>query len=281
MQVTGAQQARKADTFRKMHDRSGVLLLPNAWDAVGARLAERAGFRAVATTSGGVAWTLGYADGEAAPRDEVIALTARIARAVSCPVTADLEAGYGASAAEVAETIRMAIEAGVVGVNLEDSTHAPHGLRPAAEAAGRIEAAREAAMSAGVPIVINARVDTYATGYGASEVERFDETVRRAKAYLAAGADCVFPIGLGDSGTLGALVKALDCPVNVAARPGIPPMSELAKLGVARVSTATRLASVAFGAMNDAMREIRETGSFDCLGRGLDRGDLQGLFAAG
>ena len=255
-----------------------ILVLPNAWDAITARLFARLGFAAIATTSGGVAWSLGYPDGEHAPLAEVVAATGRIARAVDVPVTADIEAGYGATPGDVADTVRAVIEAGAVGINLEDGLHAPGALRELEAAAQRIRAAREAAAATGVPIVINARTDTYMLKYGASDAERFDETVRRANAYLAAGADCIFPIGLGDGATLGALVKALDAPINVAARPGMPSLAELARLGVARVSTATRFATLALSAVERAARELRESGRFESLGAALTHPDVQRLF---
>jgi 2-methylisocitrate lyase-like PEP mutase family enzyme len=272
-------QIRKAQAFRKMHDRSKILVLPNAWDAVTARLFARLGFAAVATTSGGVAWSLGYADGERAPLDEVVAASGRIARATDLPVTVDLEAGYGETPGAVADTVRAIIGTGAVGVNLEDGLHAPGALRERGVAAERIRAAREAAAAAGVPIVINARTDTYLLKYGASDGERFDETVLRAKAYLAAGADCVYPIGLGDAAALQALVQALDAPINVAARPGIPNMAELARLGIARVSTATRFATIALSAVERAARELRASGGSECLESALTHPDVQRFFA--
>jgi hypothetical protein len=174
-------QIRKAQAFRKMHDRTKVLVLPNAWDAVTARLFARLGFAAVATTSGGVAWSLGYADGEHAPLDEVVAASARIAHAIDLPVSVDLEAGYGTTPEAVADAVRAIIEAGAVGINLEDGLHVSGALRGLDAAADRIRAAREAAVAAGVPLLINARTDTYLLKYGADDSERFDETVRRAR----------------------------------------------------------------------------------------------------
>lgn len=271
-------QILKAQAFLKMHDRSAILVLPNAWDVVTARLFVRLGFAAVATTSGGVAWSLGYPDGEYAPLADVVTATGRIARAVDVPVTADIEAGYGATPEDVADTVRAVIGAGAVGINLEDGLPASGALRALGAAAERIRAARDAAAATGVPIVINARTDTYMLNYGASEVERFDETVRRANAYLAAGADCIFPIGLGDGDTLGALVKALDAPINVAMRPGFPSVTELARLGVARASTATRFAILALSAVERAAKELREIGRFESPGAALTHSDVQRLF---
>ena len=274
--TTSQQQVAKAQAFRKMHDRSGVLLLPNAWDAGSARLFASRGFAAIATTSGGVAWSLGYADGEQAPLDEVLAAIARIARVTALPVTADIEAGYGETSAAVGETVRAVIEAGAVGINLEDSLHG--GLRDVAGAAARIAAARVAGADAGVPIVINARVDAWIRP-AKDDAARFADAVNRARAYLAAGADCVYPIGLGDIAVLEAFVRELDAPVNVGARPGLPGLNELARIGVARVSMATRLATIALGAADAAAQAVRSSGGFDRLESTLGHADAQRLFA--
>lgn len=271
-------QIDKAHAFRGMHDRSSILLLPNAWDAGSARLFAQRGFAAIATTSGGVAWSLGYADGEQAPLAEVVAAIARIARVVRVPVTADIEAGYGDTPAAVGDTVRAVIDAGAVGINLEDGW--PEGLRDCAEAAERIAAARAAATAAGVPIVINARVDCWIKP-AADETARFADAVRRARAYLAAGADCIYPIGLGDPAVLAALVGTLDVPLNVGARPGMPGLAELARIGVARVSTATRFPAIALGAVDRAAQAMRETGGFDSLDPGLSHADVQQLFLHG
>ena len=273
-----AAQFAKAQLFRHMHDRASVLLLPNAWDAASARLFARAGFSAVATTSAGVAWSLGYADGEQAPLDDVLAATARIAHAVDLPVTADIESGYGATPDAVAETVRAVIATGAVGINIEDGLHASGQLRAIDDAVARIRAARTAADQAGVPIVINARTDSYLRPFGDSPALRLDETVRRGRAYFAAGADCLYPIGLADAATLDALVRALDAPINVTARPGLPTMTELAHLGVARVSTATRLATLALSAVDTALRQLRASGRFDGLESALGHADMQRMF---
>ena len=245
--MTTAEQAAKAEAFRALHRGPPLLLMANAWDAITARLFEAEGFAAVATTSGGVSWAVGYADGEAAPWDEVVGQTARIARAVAVPVTADIEAGFGETPEEVARSIGDIIGAGVVGVNLEDGMPGPTPIRPIDEAVARIRAAREAANSAGVPIVINARTDLYLKQIG-DDASRFDEAVARARAYLAAGADCFYPIGLRDPATMGRLVQALKAPININVRAGWPSVAELEALGVARVTTATQLTLVALAA---------------------------------
>ncbi len=272
-------QIRKAEAFRKMHDRSKILVLPNAWDVVSARLFAGSGFVAIATTSGGVAWSLGYADGEHAPLSEVVAASRRIASAVDLPVTVDMESGYGATPEAVGETVRAVIDAGAVGINLEDGLSASGALRDLDASVDRIRAARAAAAASGLPMVINARTDTYLLKYGRSDAERFDETVRRARAYLAAGADCIYPIGLGDAAAIAALVKALDAPINLAARPGMPGVAELARLGVARVSTATRFATLALSAVERAASNLRASGEFECLETTLTHADVQRLFS--
>lgn len=267
----------RAHAFRQLHDRTRVLLLPNAWDAGSARLFAELGFAAIATTSAAVAWSLGYADGERAPLAEVVAATSRIVRAVALPVTADIEAGYGQTRAAVADSVRAIIGAGAVGINLEDGL-GDGALREGDDAAQRIEAARAAAVTAGVPLLINARIDTYLHDDRTDAAARFADCVRRARRYLAAGADCVYPIGLADARVIAALVEAIDAPVNVAARPGMPDMAQLARLGVARVSTATRFATLAFSAVRDAASSVLAQGRFDALAATFSHADAQRLF---
>jgi 2-methylisocitrate lyase-like PEP mutase family enzyme len=270
-------QIKRAQRLRALHDRSRVLLLPNAWDAGSARVFTSLGFDAIATTSGGVARSLGYADGEQAPLAEVAAAIRRIVRVTPLPVSVDFEAGYGESPEAVAGSVRTVIDAGAVGINLEDSIR-HETLREVDDAARRITAAREAAREAGVPIVVNARVDIWIIAAGANEAERIDETLRRARAYLAAGADCIFPIGLAKADVIGRLCADIDAPVNVAAWPGLPDLAELGRLGVARVSTATLLATLALSAAREAAQTMRESGRFDGLHAALSHQDLQQLF---
>jgi 2-methylisocitrate lyase-like PEP mutase family enzyme len=271
-------QVDRAQAFRQMHDRAAILLLPNAWDAGSARLFARRRFAAIATTSAGVAWSLGYADGEQAPLAEVLAAIARITRVVELPVTADIETGYGEAPADVAATVRAVIAAGAVGINLEDGRPGHGPLRPVDEAAARIRAAREAADAAGVPIVINARVDNWMQHGAANPAERLADAVQRAQAYLTAGADGIYPIGLDDRATLAALARAIDAPINVAAGPGMPDLAELARLGVARVSTATRFATLAMAAVDHAAAAMLESGRFDSLASAFTYADAQQLF---
>jgi 2-methylisocitrate lyase-like PEP mutase family enzyme len=270
----------QANALRRLHFTNTPLLLPNAWDALSARLFELAGFAAIATTSAGVAWAHGYPDGEALPRSLMLDTVARIAATVSVPVTADIEAGFGASPTEVADTVRAVIAAGAVGINLEDGLHdgGTPSLRSQSEMVARLQAAREAADRAGVPIVINARTDLFLFGSG-SMAERLAETVARARAYLEAGADCIYPIGLTDRDMLAALVRELRAPVNVMAKPTTPDLAELARIGVARVSTAIAPVLAVIAAVQH-LAETLQQGRFDALSTPLTHADAQGLFHA-
>jgi 2-methylisocitrate lyase-like PEP mutase family enzyme len=223
--------SEKADVLRKLHHDRALLVLPNAWDVASAvALAAAPGVRALATTSAGVARSLGYEDEERAPRDEMVRAAARIAAAVSVPVTADLEAGYG----DPAGTARAAWEGGIVGINFEDS---PGGtLRPADE---QVSLLRE--IRAAVPeLVVNARVDVFLRAAGG-----VDEAVERGNAYLAAGADCVYPI-VCPTDSIAELVERIDGPVNVLLTPNGPQPEELERLGVARVTWGGALAALAY-----------------------------------
>ncbi|SCL66506.1 carboxyvinyl-carboxyphosphonate phosphorylmutase [Micromonospora citrea] len=224
--------ATRAEALRELHRPGDPLVLPNAWDAGSARRVAAAGFPAVATSSSAVAESLGHADGEATPPGEMFAAVARVARAVAVPVTADLERGYGLGPAELVERL---LGAGAVGLNLEDSDPRTGGLVDAGVQADLLAGIRAAAEAAGVPVVLNARVDVFVRADGDSAA-RLSEAIRRATRYLAAGADCVYPILLADPAALSALVRAVPGPVNALARPGAPTVPELAALGVARVS---------------------------------------------
>ena len=271
-----AQQKEWATSFLAQHHRPPVLLLPNVWDAMSARLFVEAGFDALATTSGGVAWALGYPDGEKAPWSEIVAATARIVRSAQVPVTADIEAGYGTTPAEVGARVAEIIRTGVVGINLEDGLHGP--MRTIDDAAARLRAAREAAHQEGVPIVLNARCDIFQLQHG-EESTRFAATAERCKAYLGAGADCVYPFGLRDPETIAAFVKAIDAPVNVTGRAGMPNAAALERIGVARVTIASAPTLVAMSAIQKLAAELRTTGGFEMLASTLRHPDAQKLFS--
>ncbi|MFG2909648.1 isocitrate lyase/phosphoenolpyruvate mutase family protein [Kitasatospora sp. NPDC048286] len=270
--VDRSVRREKAGLLRELHRPGEPLVLANAWDVPSARLVAGTGARAVATASASVSWSLGSADGGGADREQVLARTAQIVRAVDLPVTADLEGGYADSAAGVGETVAGLLATGAVGVNLEDEG------RPLEEAAERIAAARAAADAAGVPLFVNARTDVFLRGIGAPE-GRLDEAVRRLRAYVAAGADGVFAPGVSDPETIAALVGAVPAPLNVLAGPGAPAVAELAKLGVARISLGPGLAEVAYAAVRRAAEEVYRSGTFTVLAEGLSYPELNRLSA--
>lgn len=257
-----ATQRQKAESFRKMHDRSRILVLPNAWDVASAKIFEAAGFRAVATTSSGVANSLGYPDGEAVSRDEMLDVIRRIARGLNVPLSADIEAGYSSELDALKNTIRAVIDAGAVGINLEDSMKGgANALFPVEVAVARIKAVRETATAAGVPIVINARTDVFLHAIGEKSA-RVDHTISRANAYLAAGADCVFVPGPTNAELIGSLTSAIKGAINVMVLPGMPSAPELEKLGVARVSTGGGPARATLTELRRVAEELFKSGTY-------------------
>jgi len=263
------EQIAKAEAFRAMHDRSRILVLPNAWDAASACVFEEAGFKAIATTSSGVANALGYPDGQVIPRGEMLFMIGVVTRSVRVPVTADIESGYADDLATLKETIKMVIDAGAIGINLEDSmTNRGAPILEIDNAIARVRAAREAAQAAGVPLVINARTDVYLHGIGDRE-SRFDDAVRRVNAYRAAGADSLFVPGVRDAAVIGKLAAALTGPMNILAGPGSPSVSELEKLGVARVSVGGGPARAAITATRKVAKELFEHGTYNSFTEGV------------
>ncbi|HEY7877255.1 MAG TPA: isocitrate lyase/phosphoenolpyruvate mutase family protein [Gemmatimonadaceae bacterium] len=261
-----------------LHHRPTPLILPNAWDVASALIIQDAGFEAIATTSAGVAWSLGYPDGEQISRDEMLAAVARIVRAVKLPVTADLEAAYGQRPDDAAETARDAVKAGALGFNFEDTSDDPdHPLLPIPAQVERLRAARAAADALGVHLVINARTDVYLAAVGAPDT-RFAETIRRLTAYRDAGADCLFAPGVADRDTIAALVREVAAPLNVLATPATPAVAELAQLGVARISIGGGVMRAALGVTRRRLADLTRDGRFDRLLEGaISHGDMQEL----
>ena len=255
-QTTGLQS--RCDLLRSLHRPGAPLLLPNAWDVATARAVVAAGFPVVATTSGGVAATLGYEDHEGAPGHEMLAAAARIARAVDVPVTVDAEAGYGMEPAGLVAALR---DVGAAGCNLEDSDYAARGLRDPDRHAEWLGAVRQAASDDGYPLVINARVDVFLgpflAGAGTQE-ELVPEALRRANAYLEAGVDCVYPITLWEADALRQFTSEVRGPVNVVRLPQAPSLAELAALGVARVSWGHLLYRGAMARFTDGLASLRD-----------------------
>jgi 2-methylisocitrate lyase-like PEP mutase family enzyme len=234
-----------AGRLRRLHE-GPLFVLPNAWDAASAKVFGDAGFPAVASASAAVAASRGYPDNDSMRVHDAFDAVATIADAVQVPVSADLEAGYGLEPAELVERL---LESGAVGMNLEDTDH--HGSRPlldAEERAAYIGEVKSIGRASGVDLVVNARVDVFAREVGSPE-SRMEEAVRRGRLYRAAGADCIYPIGVGADATIQVLVAELGAPVNVLVRPGTPSLARLAALGVARVTFGPGLQRVAMDAL--------------------------------
>jgi 2-methylisocitrate lyase-like PEP mutase family enzyme len=260
-----AQEQAKAAALRVLHSGKEILLLPNAWDVASARVIEESAFKAVATSSAGIAFSLGYPDGQVIPREEMLAAIARIAKAVKVPVTADVESGYGKTPEEAARTARAVVDAGAVGMNLEDATgDSSAALIDLSLQLEKIRAVREIANRLKIPLVLNARTDLYLLQIG-DPAKRYDETVRRLSAFREAGADCVFAPGLRDAPTIGRLVADLKCPVNILAGPGSPSVPELSKLGVARVSLGSATMRATLGHLRRIAEELKTTGAYSKL----------------
>jgi len=262
-------QGRKAELLRKLHSGPRMLVLPNAWDVASARVLEELGYPAIATTSAGVAFSLGYPDGQRISRDEMLEAVARIARAVRVPVTADMESGYGITSKDMAETAKAIVAAGAVGLNLEDVTgDTESSLVETSLQAEKIRAMRETSASLGVSLVINGRTDVYHLTPIGPEATRFERTVERLRAYRAAGADCVFVPGLVDRALIEKLVKAVDAPLNILVTAGCPSIPELQKLGVARASIGSGVMRAALGLVRRIGKELLETGTYSTVFEG-------------
>ena len=260
-------QKEKAEDFRALHHGKRILILPNGWDVPSARVFENAGFPAIATSSAGMLVSLGYPDGEVISRDEFVSAVGKIARVLSVPLSADVVAGFGKTTKDVLVTVKGILKTGAVGINIEDFAHATKKLYPIERQIENVKAIRKLGETKGIPLVINARTDAlrYAEG---DEGARFKEAVRRATAYRDAGADCVYPMGLMDAASIANFVKALDFPINIMVRKGLPPITELERLGVARVSFGPGPSYAAMGLLKRAAKEVLERGTYDSLTEG-------------
>jgi len=258
-------QAEKAERFRKMHGGPRILALPNTWDVASARILEEARYPAIATSSAGIAFSLGYADGQRVSRDQMLEVVGRIAHAVRVPVTADMEAGYGTTVKDMEETAKAVIAAGAIGMNLEDVTGDDESSHvDLAMQVEKIRAIRDTAASLGVPLVLNARTDIYLMPIGEAAM-RFERTVERLRAYRQAGADCVFAPGVSDRDTITELVKEIAAPLNILISSGCPSFAELEEMGVARVSAGSAVMRATLGLVRRIGKELMERGTYDSL----------------
>ncbi len=261
-----------AEDFHRLHQ-DGLLLLANVSDAGGARLAESLGARAVATTSAGVAWSHGYADGDRLPVPRLLATVADIVRAVAVPLSVDAEGGYSDDPAAVAETVAALLDVGAVGINLEDGAGEPALL------CAKIEQVKRAAARLGVAVFVNARTDVYLRGLAAPEA-RVEQTLARAAQYRQAGADGLFVPGLAEQAEVRAIAAAAGLPLNLLARPTLPPAAVLQDWGVRRLSAGSALAQSAYARLAGLTADfLRDGASAPLSAQSLDYGAINALFA--
>jgi 2-methylisocitrate lyase-like PEP mutase family enzyme len=258
-------QTGKAAAFRQLHMNQTLLILPNIWDAMGARLMELTGYPAVATASVSVAISQGYVDGEKIPFHQLLRVVKKISAAVSLPLTVDMERGYADTISELQENIRLLLENGAVGINLEDSLADQQGFRSLEEQCRRIEAVRETALKFGVPLVINARTDFFLF----KRTDALPESIRRARAYKTAGADCVYPILIQDYDDIARFISGVDMPVNVNLLKPISDLRRLEEIGVARVSVGPQLLNHVLATMKDLAEELIQYNSTRFFSRPL------------
>ncbi len=260
--------------FRRLHQQAGQpLVLANIWDAGGARLVESLGAKAIATTSAGVAWSLGYGDGNKLPLDELARVVRGVVRAVKVPVTIDVEAGYASDPAAVAEGLKGVFAAGIAGINIEDGADAPGVL------AGKVEAIKKSTASMGLDVFVNVRTDVYLRSL-APEGKKVSETLSRAKIYRAVGADGLFVPGIADAPEIREVASGTDLPLNVMAFPGLPRLPVLAQLGVRRLSAGSGISQVLWQHLSQlSQRFLAEGDSALLASDSMGYGQLQALFA--
>jgi len=262
-------QKEKAGLFLKYHHDKEILVLLNSWDIGSSRLIEACGYKAIATTSMGIAASLGYPDCQIIQLSEMLAVITGIVNAVQIPVTVDIEAGYGNDLQEIIGSVEKIIATGIVGVNLEDSMDLNPVLIDEMEFCERISAIRALSDSLGFHLVINARTDSFYTSSGSTR-EKLSESIKRGNKYRAAGADCIFVQPVWEKATIATLVKEIHAPINILANPGIdggipPSVSELQDLGVARLSLGSGLMKATLALIKKVADELSEKGTYNIL----------------
>jgi 2-methylisocitrate lyase-like PEP mutase family enzyme len=246
-------QQEKAEQFYDLHHSGKLLILPNIWDSLGALLLQNIGYPAVASASASVAFSNGFNDGENIPFDELLVILERIAGNVNIPVTADIESGYADDEQQLKQNITHLIEAGIVGINIEDTDKNTGTLIPVKEQCEKIKVIKKVAEETGVSFFINARTDVYLLSH---DNNKLDETIQRGFAYKDAGADCFYPITMNNSEDIISTIQHLQMPVNVIIMPGIAALSELEKMGVARVSLGPGFLKYAIKSMKNLAEKL-------------------------
>jgi 2-methylisocitrate lyase-like PEP mutase family enzyme len=261
-----------AQAFRSLHHQSTVLRLPNAWDAGSARLFESLGAPAIATTSAGVAWAQGYADGRMFPIEAAVSVAASITRLIKVPLSVDLENGYSDDPLAVAEHVKRILDVGAVGINIEDATDAPELL------ARKIEAIKNMAARNGLDVFVNARTDVYLAGLVADEL-RVEETLKRGRLYQQAGADGLFVAALVNVEQIKTVVAGVGLPINLLARKGLPDAEALGQLGVRRLSAGSSIAQALWGQAEQLARGFLQDGRSEAvIETSLGYAQIQALF---
>ncbi|MGN6214606.1 isocitrate lyase/PEP mutase family protein [Parafilimonas sp.] len=276
---TAITQAEKAKNLHHLHHSSKLLLLPNVWDVLGARLLEDTGYKAIATASAAVAYSNGYNDGEQIPFAEVLRILTAVANSVHVPVTADIESGYAEDEKQLEHNIRQLIKTGIAGINIEDTDKESHALLAEEVQCRRIKLIKEIALDMDVPLFINARTDTFIHAKNFHSAQQLvDETIRRGKAYKDAGADCFYPILIHEQAHIKAVVDELKMPVNILMIAGIPNLQTLEQMGVARVSLGPGYLKYALKAMKDiALKLLRFEGIEEITGNDITSDYLKHL----
>ncbi|HYW96330.1 MAG TPA: isocitrate lyase/phosphoenolpyruvate mutase family protein [Bacteroidales bacterium] len=262
-------QKEKAELFLKFHQDNDILVLLNSWDIASSRLIEACGYKAIATTSMGIAASLGYPDSQVITLSEMITVVAGIVNSVQAPVSVDIEAGYGKNTGEVVESVKKFIETGIVGINIEDSIDLSPELIDETEFCERISAIRALSDSLGFHLVINARTDSFYTSTGSNH-EKLTESIRRGNKYREAGADCIFVQPVWGKETIATLVKEINAPINILSNPsigaGLPPaIRELQDIGVARVSLGSSLMKATLALIKKVADELSGKGTYNLL----------------
>lgn len=248
-------QPEKGKILYDLHHKD-LLILPNVWESLGAALLEKIGYPAVATASGATSFSNGYPDGEKLPFNDLLHILERIVKSVNVPVTADVESGYAKDNAALAENMRKLVATGIAGINFEDSHHGENELIPMEAQCEKIFLIKKTALEMGMPLFINARIDSYIVKNNLNREEKLAETIKRGKAYKEAGAGCIYPITLSNKEDIQTIVNEVKSPVNIMLLPGIPDFAELKEIGVARLSLASGFLKVAINAMKQIAEKL-------------------------
>jgi len=253
-----SKQQEKAKQFYNLHHSGKLLILPNIWDCLGANLLESLHYPAIATASASVAFTNGYDDGQRISFDSVLALLKKIVSSVSIPVSADIESGFAESDLQLEENTKRLLATGIVGINIEDTDKKTNSILPVETQCEKIKLIKKVSQAVGVPLFVNARADVYLRGKDFDTPEsKFEEALKRGRAYKAAGADCFYPIGMTRQEDIKRMVKQLQMPVNVITIPGIPELNVLNEIGVARVSLGPSFLKIAIKAMKNLALKLQ------------------------